>query len=94
MSPLPQPDLRRGVAVSRVLSVLPDHVVPVARRRVVEEVRELSPRQRDCILLRYYLELTEVEIAEVLGISNNSVKTHCRRGMEALRRRLGDTDDA
>ena len=58
-------------------------------RAIVEELRELSPRQRDCLLLRYYLDLTEVEIADVLGISSNSVKTHCQRGMGALRQRVG-----
>lgn len=66
-------------------------VVGEERRRVIEELRELSPRQRECIMLRFYLELTEVEIAALLGISNNSVKTHSRRGMEALRRRMGET---
>jgi RNA polymerase sigma factor (sigma-70 family) len=54
----------------------------------VDELRELSPRQRECIALRFYMELTEVEIASLLGISNNSVKTHCRRGMETLRSRM------
>ena len=58
------------------------------RERVIAELQNLSPRQRDCLLLRFYLEMSEVEIAEVLGISNNSVKTHCRRAMEALRRRF------
>jgi RNA polymerase sigma-70 factor (sigma-E family) len=59
------------------------------RRRLLDEVRALSPRQRDCVLLRFYLELSESEIAETLDISKNSVKTHCRRGMETLRSRLG-----
>jgi RNA polymerase sigma-70 factor (sigma-E family) len=58
------------------------------RRRLLGEVRALSPRQRDCVLLRFYLELSESEIAETLGISKNSVKTHCRRGMDTLRTRL------
>ncbi len=61
------------------------------RRRLLQKVRELSPRQRDCILLRYYLDLSESEIAETLDISKNSVKTHCRRGMETLRARMGVT---
>ena len=56
---------------------------------IIEQLRELSPRQRDCLLLRFYMDLTEVEIAETLGISPNSVKTHCRRGMTALRQRVG-----
>ena len=61
------------------------------QHRIVEELRELSDRQRDCLLLRYYMDLTEVEIAETLGISPNSVKTHCRRAMAALRDRLGES---
>lgn len=51
---------------------------------VLEALRTLSPRQRDCLVLRFYLELTQVEIAETLAISPNSVKTHCRRGMAAM----------
>lgn len=58
------------------------------RRHLLNAVRELSPRQRDCILLRFYLELSESEIATTLDISKNSVKTHCRRGMETLRGRM------
>ena len=59
------------------------------RAAVIEAVRALSARQRDCILLRYYAELSEREIAETLGISPNSVKTHCRRGLETLRQVIG-----
>jgi len=56
---------------------------------LLDQVRDLSPRQRDCILLRFYLELAEREIADVLGISTNSVKTHCRRGLASLRETFG-----
>ncbi len=56
---------------------------------LLDEVRGLSPRQRDCILLRFYLELSEREIATVLGISPNSVKTHCRRALASLRGTIG-----
>jgi RNA polymerase sigma-70 factor (sigma-E family) len=90
---------RRGLMSLRHQEALPAGTAPDApedvllldeqRERIVAELRELSPRQRDCLLLRFYLELTEVEAGEVLGISSNSVKTHCRRGMEALRRRMG-----
>ena len=57
--------------------------------RLLDEVRELSPRQRDCIFLRFYLELSAREIADVLSISLNSVKTHCRRGLASLRETIG-----
>ncbi len=92
---------RRGLMSLRHQEAIPAGIAPEApedvlvmddeRRRLLDEVRALSPRQRDCVLLRFYLELSESEIAETLGISNNSVKTHCRRGMETLRNRLGVT---
>jgi RNA polymerase sigma-70 factor (sigma-E family) len=60
---------------------------------VLEGLRSLPARQRDCMVLRFYFDLTEREIGETLGISPNSVKTHCRRGMAALRDRMEVTHD-
>ena len=57
---------------------------------VIDALRELSVRQRECLVLRYYSDMSESEIAATLGISPNSVKTHCRRGMESLRLSLGE----
>jgi RNA polymerase sigma-70 factor (sigma-E family) len=54
-------------------------------RRLLEALRELPRRQRDCVALRYLLELGVDEIAETLGLSPNSVKTHLKRGLTALR---------
>ena len=62
-----------------------------AQRAVVEAVRSLPRRQRDCITLRYYLELGIDEIADTLGVSANSVKTHLRRGLANLATNLGPT---
>lgn len=59
------------------------------QRRVVEALRSLSHRQRDVLVLRYYLDLSPPEVAETLGLSVNSVKTHQRRGLAALQQRLG-----
>ena len=59
------------------------------QQEVVDALRELPHRQRTCIVLRYYEELGIDDIAETLGISRNSVKTHLRRGMEAMEARLG-----
>ena len=47
-------------------------------------LRTLSPRQRQVLVLRYYLDLSEAAIAETLGISAGSVKTHASRGLAAL----------
>lgn len=59
------------------------------RREVLSAVLALPARQRDCVVLRFYLDLSEREIAETMGISPNSVKTHCRRALAALEKRLG-----
>jgi RNA polymerase sigma-70 factor (sigma-E family) len=55
-----------------------------SRSEVVAALRGLPRRQRDCLVLRYYLDLSVEEIATTLGISANSVKTHVQRGMRAL----------
>ena len=60
------------------------------RQRIGEAVKLLSVRQQQCVVLRYWEALPEAQIAERLGISRNSVKTHLRRGLEILRRDLGD----
>ena len=54
------------------------------RLAVVMALRRLPVRQRECLVLRYYAEMTEPEISSALGISSSSVKTHLRRGMAAL----------
>lgn len=58
-------------------------------RQVLEAVRDLPHRQRDCLVLRYYQEMGIDGIAETLRISRNSVKTHLQRGLAALEARLG-----
>jgi RNA polymerase sigma factor (sigma-70 family) len=64
------------------------------RRDVIEALRDIAPRQRDCLVLRYFHELGIDDIAETLGISRNSVKTHLRRGLDALEQRLGGAGSA
>ncbi|HEY8545228.1 MAG TPA: sigma-70 family RNA polymerase sigma factor, partial [Acidimicrobiales bacterium] len=55
---------------------------------VLAALRALPDRQREVLALRYYLELSEAEIAEALGISTGSVKTHAHRGLAALAARF------
>ena len=52
-------------------------------------LRKLSRRQRDVIVLRYLMGLSEAETAEALGISLGTLRTHCTRALDSLRRRLG-----
>jgi RNA polymerase sigma factor (sigma-70 family) len=57
-------------------------------REVLDSLRVLPTRQRECLVLRYYLDLADAEIAATLGMSVGSVKTHVHRGMATLTRRL------
>lgn len=63
------------------------------QQRVLDAVRELPLQQRKCVVLRHYEELGIAAIAETLGISENSVKTHLKRGMAALALALGLPDE-
>jgi len=60
--------------------------------KVLVALRTLPDRQRACLVLHYYEELSIAEVAETLHISTNSVKTHCRRGLAALESRLEHTE--
>ena len=58
------------------------------RAAVLEAMRALPQRQREVLALRYYLDLSEAEIAHTLGISRGAVKSHASRGASALRELL------
>ncbi len=58
-------------------------------RRIIDAVRLLPIRQRDCVTLRYFEESSIEQIAATLGVSVNSVKTHLRRAMARLDGILG-----
>ncbi len=61
----------------------------VEHAEVLDAIRDLPRRQSEVLLLRYQAELSESEIAEALGISTGSVKTHASRGLAAVRAELG-----
>lgn len=53
-------------------------------------VQTLPPKQRAVIVLRYYDDLSEAEIAAALGISPGTVKSQASRALAALRQRVPD----
>ena len=55
------------------------------RPAVVAALRALPARQREALVLRYYADLPEAQIASAMGISRAAVKNHTARGMSALR---------
>jgi len=61
------------------------------RRQVLAALAGLPRRRREVLVLRYYLGLSEAEIAAVLGISPGTVKSTAARGLAALARDLGET---
>lgn len=53
-------------------------------------LKKLPRRQREAVVLRHLAGMPEAEVADLLGISSGSVKTHLSRGLAALRARLGE----
>ncbi|HVE99018.1 MAG TPA: SigE family RNA polymerase sigma factor [Mycobacteriales bacterium] len=86
---------RRQVAAKHVPAPMPDAAsaeygaISLAERAaVVEALKKLPDRQREALVLRYYGELSENEIARAMGVSNGAVKSHVHRGLAALTRHL------
>ena len=69
----------------------PDPSAAVDRRAVLDALRLLPTRQREVMVLRYYEDLAEGQIAELLGISRGSVKQHASRAAVTLSEILGAT---
>ena len=76
-----------------------EHIVPglvhaVDGRRVDlhRALEQLSPRQREVVVLRYVADLSELETAAALGCAPGTVKSHATRGLAALRAALGEED--
>jgi RNA polymerase sigma-70 factor (sigma-E family) len=58
-------------------------------RRLLAELTRLPPRQREVLVLRYFFDLSEAQIADELTISRGSVKRHASRALAALTTRVG-----
>jgi RNA polymerase sigma-70 factor (sigma-E family) len=83
---------RRGTAqraepvLRAVPGISPDPAGDVsARRDVLAALADLPERQREVLVLRYYGDLSEAEIAVALGVSRGAVKSYASRGAAALR---------
>jgi len=60
-------------------------IIQLERSAVVSALRALPDRQREALVLRYYGDLSEAQIASTMGISRGAVKSHTARAMSALR---------
>ncbi|WP_323139014.1 SigE family RNA polymerase sigma factor [Streptomyces mirabilis] len=57
-------------------------------QEVIDALHRLTQRQREVLVLRYWSDLTETEIADALGVSRGTVKSTASRALDALRRQL------
>ena len=62
------------------------------RSTVMAALRMLTDRQREAIVLRYYADFSEAEVAAAMGISRGAVKSHTARGIATLRAELEQQD--
>ncbi len=60
---------------------------------VISALRALPARQREVLVLRYYADLSDAQIAYVTGISSDAVKRHAARAMASLRQALESADE-
>jgi len=58
------------------------------RQIIIRALRTLPPRQREVVVLRHYVGLSERETAETLGITVGAVKSHASRALTSLRAQM------
>jgi RNA polymerase sigma-70 factor (sigma-E family) len=75
---------------ARAASAETDALEVERRSEVLAAVRTLPRRQQECVVLRFYADLTTADIALALGISDGSVKQHLHRARSALEVVLSD----
>lgn len=71
-----------------------DHGDPLLQRHLRALLADLSPDARAVLLLRYQEDLDPVEIARTLDMPINTVKSHLRRSLDAMRQRLAVTTES
>jgi RNA polymerase sigma-70 factor (sigma-E family) len=84
---------RRVAPLLRPAGVAPDPADQVSERAaVLTALRSLSPRQRACVVLRYYQDLPLAEVAAVLGVGEGTVKRYLSEAMSRVAVRLSSAE--
>jgi len=83
----------RVVPLLRPVGVTPDPADQVSDRdAMLTALRSLSPRQRACVVLRYYEDLPVAKIAAVLGVAEGTVKRYLSEAMSNVAARLSSPE--
>lgn len=77
--------VRRTGAQESVVSAEHSAMAHAEHESMLRALQQLSDKQREVLILRYYSDLSEAEIADTLEISRGAVKTHAHRGLARLR---------
>ena len=86
---------RQGITVDPpgpVGSAEAEAMLGEAHREVLAALRRLPDRQREAVVLRYYLDMTEEQAAQAMGVARGTVKSATSRGLSALARMLKEED--
>jgi RNA polymerase sigma-70 factor (ECF subfamily) len=81
-----RPDASGGAVPSPEATALEDE----RRQELLDAVNRLDQRDRDVLACRYFLELSERETAEVLGVRHGTVKSRTARALERLRAEVAE----
>jgi RNA polymerase sigma-70 factor (sigma-E family) len=83
----------RVAPLLRPVDMTPDPADQVSDRdAMLTALRSLSPRQRACVVLRYYEDLPVAEVAAVLGVGEGTVKRYLSEAMSHVAVRLSSAE--
>lgn len=91
---------RKWARLVPIGSVVPEGAVPdtaghvADRAALVAEIGKLPPRQRAAVVMRYFADMTDSEIAADLGCSAGTVRSHLSHALAALRIQIGSSAEA
>ena len=70
-----------------------EYISQLERPALVSALRTLPARQREVLVLRYYADLPDAQIAAIMGISTGAVQSHAARAISSLLAELSGMDE-